>query len=110
MLLFLDGAFLQVIEGPRVHIDALYRKLGLDPRHRGMQCLLREELDARRFPDWSMGFREIEARDAEGAQIFALSRTALHKRLGASDIDALVTLIDTFCGVNSRDFREELRP
>jgi hypothetical protein len=106
MLLFAKGTFLQVIEGPHRHMDALFRRIAADPRHSVVQCLARREIDARRFPNWSMGFRQIEMTDAEGAQAFALTEKALCHGLGASDVEALSLLVDRFCSVSGPSFAD----
>lgn len=62
MLLYSDGNVIQVLEGPEESVDATFATIEADPRHHGVIVLLREEVDERAFPDWSMGFRRV-ARD-----------------------------------------------
>jgi hypothetical protein len=56
MLLYHEGSFLQVLEGPDKDVDALYSKIQLDPRHGSFMLLLREPVQGREFENWSMGF------------------------------------------------------
>lgn len=49
-----DGRFLQVVEGESGILDALLRRLAVDPRHRDLVILDRVDIAARRFSDWSM--------------------------------------------------------
>jgi hypothetical protein len=63
MLLYKDGNFMQVLEGEEEVVRALYHKIGLDPRHRGLLTLLQGSLSARQFPEWSMGYRDLNAGD-----------------------------------------------
>ena len=63
MLLYKDGNFMQVIEGEEQAVLALYAKIQCDIRHRGIITLLQGPLAERQFPDWSMGFRELNAVD-----------------------------------------------
>ena len=49
------GIFLQVIEGGRNSVSALYNKIASDPRHREVVLLSYEEVDERLFANWSMG-------------------------------------------------------
>ena len=56
MLLYHDGSFLQVLEGPPANVEALYAKIQKDPRHHKCLLLSRETIQAREFEDWSMGF------------------------------------------------------
>ena len=61
LLLYKDGNFMQMLEGDEQAVTALYRQIELDPRHRGAIVLLKGESDAREFPDWSMGFRDLKS-------------------------------------------------
>lgn len=56
LLVFHDGAFLQVLEGPEADVAALYARIGHDPRHTKCRLLLRTAIDEREFGEWSMGF------------------------------------------------------
>ena len=58
MLLYKDGRFMQLIEGPRPAIQGLYRKLVADDRHRDVTTLIKFALETRAFAGWSMGFAQ----------------------------------------------------
>jgi hypothetical protein len=62
MLLHVDGVFLQVLEGEPQVVNALYTRIGADPRHTRMLLLLSQDIKARNFPDWSMGFFDASGR------------------------------------------------
>lgn len=47
--------FMQVLEGGRTAVNALYGNIVRDPRHRDVALLLFEELCERRFAHWTMG-------------------------------------------------------
>ncbi len=55
VLCFSAGIFLQVLEGGRTPVSALYNKIANDPRHRDVVLLSFEEVDERHFAGWSMG-------------------------------------------------------
>jgi Sensors of blue-light using FAD len=55
VLCFSAGIFLQVLEGGRSPVSALYNKIANDPRHHDVVLLSYEEVDERRFAGWSMG-------------------------------------------------------
>jgi Sensors of blue-light using FAD len=63
MLLYKDGNFMQALEGEEGAVQALYARIGRDPRHRGLLTLLQGPLEERQFPEWSMGFRDLNAAD-----------------------------------------------
>lgn len=64
MLLYKDGNFMQVLEGEEGAVRELYGKIGTDPRHKGEIILLQGVADGRQFPDWSMGFRDLDSPEA----------------------------------------------
>lgn len=59
MLLYHEGSFLQVLEGDQETVEALYTKIGRDPRHKSPLLLFRHEQRPRSFGDWTMGFHEL---------------------------------------------------
>lgn len=50
-----DGVFLQVLEGGRNAVSAIYNRIAADPRHRDVVLLHYAEIGERRFSGWSMG-------------------------------------------------------
>jgi len=59
LLLFHEGNFIQVLEGNKDEIHALYKKIGFDTRHKLLIKLVDEPTDKRNFPEWSMGYKAI---------------------------------------------------
>nr|WP_255526443.1 BLUF domain-containing protein [Clavibacter sp. VKM Ac-2872] len=51
---------MQVLEGPHDAVEAVYATIEADPRHTDVRLLLDEEIPARQFPQWSMGFRTVD--------------------------------------------------
>lgn len=49
-----QGLYLQVLEGERGAVNRLYASILQDRRHHDVQMLSLEEIDARRYPEWSM--------------------------------------------------------
>lgn len=47
--------FMQVLEGGRDTVNALYGQIVRDPRHRDVEVLHFEEVSERRFAGWTMG-------------------------------------------------------
>ncbi len=60
LLLYGDGAFIQLIEGDERRVRELYARIAADPRHRRVTTLLEGTVPTRHFPDWRMGFRTID--------------------------------------------------
>jgi hypothetical protein len=61
MLLYHQGSFLQVLEGPVSAVNPLLETIGKDQRHDKLMLLLRREIEARNFADWKMGFVDVAA-------------------------------------------------
>ncbi len=59
MLLYREGNFLQVLEGPAGVVDSLIQKIRRDPRHDGVILMSRRSIKEREFGDWSMAFRNM---------------------------------------------------
>ena len=64
MLLYAGGHFIQTLEGPAEDVDETFTRIRRNTRHRNLYVALREEVEARVFPDWSMGFESISVDDA----------------------------------------------
>ncbi len=56
MLIYRDGIFLQVIEGAFEDVDLIWQVIQDDKRHTNILVVLEQEIKARDFPEWSMGF------------------------------------------------------
>jgi len=54
ILFFEQGYFGQIIEGPRTEIENLWDRIKNDSRHHSIELLGITEIEARRFPKWSM--------------------------------------------------------
>lgn len=59
MLLYHEGTFMQVIEGPLDPIFQLWANIKKDPLHHSITTLLDEPVAERAFPQWSMGFKHL---------------------------------------------------
>ncbi|MFT5589517.1 MAG: hypothetical protein ACI9ZF_001692 [Bradyrhizobium sp.] len=55
ILCYSGDIFIQVLEGSRTAVNALYGHILKDPRHAGVQILHFEEITERRFAGWTMG-------------------------------------------------------
>ncbi len=56
VLLYHDGAFVQVLEGPPGGVRAVFASIASDPRHERVHVLYESPVAARDFPGWRMGF------------------------------------------------------
>lgn len=52
--------FMQVLEGGRAQVNALYSRIVSDPRHQDVVILSYEEISERKFVGWSMGLVNLD--------------------------------------------------
>jgi hypothetical protein len=64
MLLYSEGGFIQVLEGPKEHVLDLYERIEQDPRHSSTVMLAEGSIEERSFSEWEMGFQKVDARAA----------------------------------------------
>lgn len=57
MMLFSEGSFLQVLEGPDKELDALVKKIKKDSRHHSLVQIVSDTIQERIFSDWKMSFK-----------------------------------------------------
>ena len=62
-LLYLQGAFIQVLEGEADAISGLLDRLKRDTRHRDLRLLQDVEVQDRQFKNWSMGMVQTPTAD-----------------------------------------------
>src|SRR3712207_1506424 len=55
-LLYNQGSFAQVLEGPLPAIERIFEAIQCDPRHSEVMVIDSGPIDARTFPEWSMAF------------------------------------------------------
>lgn len=65
ILVYRDGDFLQVLEGPEDKVRATFARIGRDTRHNRVIVLDEATIGERAFGDWSMGFRRVKRGDAQ---------------------------------------------
>jgi hypothetical protein len=62
VLVYSDGNFMQVIEGPDLVTHALYDRIKIDDRHRDVTTVNIQALEARVFQGWSMAYNIVAPR------------------------------------------------
>lgn len=66
-LMFNQGCFAQVLEGPRATVERTFERIQRDPRHSDVVLLQFGTVERRAFPGWSMAFA---GRSAAGAAAY----------------------------------------
>ena len=63
LLVYHDNCFLQVLEGPRIAVEAIYLKVKTDPRHTNVKLLLRCGIADTQFSDWAMAYVDADGKN-----------------------------------------------
>ena len=97
LLLYKDGNFMQLLEGPEEAVDTLVARINEDARHRNVIQLIRRRAEERLFPTWAMGFQHMgELLEAGEGGV----STLLHSSLTAAEFygkpDRAYKLFDSF--------------
>ena len=79
-LIYVDGVFLQILEGERDTVRGLMRNIGADARHTNLKVFHEAEVDHRMFATWRMAYL-----DASPDQLSAWAGLP-----GAATIDAVL--------------------
>ena len=75
VLCFSGDIYLQVLEGGRTQVSALYNRIAQDPRHHGVVLLSYDEIDERSFASWAMG--QVNMSRLNPALLLKYSETAV---------------------------------
>ncbi len=59
ILLFIEGCFLQVLEGDESVVKSIFEKVKQDERHHDVLTLFQGNKPERAFENWSMGFKNL---------------------------------------------------
>jgi hypothetical protein len=63
VLVFVEGAFLQILEGQKAEVLKLMERIELDPRHSGVKVFYEEEVAECAFESWSMAYLSPSAEE-----------------------------------------------
>jgi hypothetical protein len=80
LLLFYEGTFLQLLEGPAAGISSLVQKLRRDKRHANLIILESSPIEARTFPDSPMQYVPARNLTVGEKQAFSDLRAAVNVR------------------------------
>ena len=64
LLLYKDASFMQALEGEEDAVRDLFDVIRRDNRHHRVNPVLTITVSTRQFPDWSMGFKNLDGIDA----------------------------------------------
>lgn len=63
MLLYKNRRFMQLLEGEEEDVNLIFESIRRDARHANLELLWHRYIQFRDFPDWTMGFRNVDELD-----------------------------------------------
>jgi len=97
MLLHVEGNFLQVLEGKKNDVEEIYEAIVKDERNCGNIMLLKENINERTFPKWSMGFKHITSQNKDSLEGYSeFLERAMKPEEFTSKTDKVVRLLYHF--------------
>lgn len=97
MLIYVEGSFLQYVEGPQKEVEALIARLERDNRHHGLIRLTEGWTRQRIFSDWSMGYCSLHKHAHHAVRgAVDLARQPLRSGLPAGTPADLVMFMESF--------------
>jgi hypothetical protein len=82
LLLYHDGNFIQVLEGPEGPVRAAVSRIQRDLRHNQFTVLLDQPIGVRAFAGWAMGFRHVHSISPEDGELYAAFRAGRLQDVG----------------------------
>ncbi|TGE09523.1 BLUF domain-containing protein [Hymenobacter fodinae] len=93
LLLYHEGRFMQLLEGPADAVRRVYSYIEQDGRHTGTIKLADKDVVKRSFPSWSMAFWPVRKEDLSNVSGFLLPEHMQLPAEGLSSADALLLKI-----------------
>lgn len=85
MLLHANGSILQVLEGEEAEVDQTFQSIERDTRHHDIFLLSRQGITARQFGAWTMGLRNLTAKELQdtpdAGQVFQANKDEIATRV-----------------------------
>ncbi len=94
LLAFVDGSFLQVLEGEAGAVSRRFEIIRRDARHSFVIKLLDRDVPERMFPDWSMAWRACPPDHPAAAEVRAIARRGeIAPATGDAALEALIASV-----------------
>lgn len=100
LLIFRQGAFLQLLEGPEEGVRALFERIRLDRRHEEVVILAEARAAARLYDRWSMAYVDDRLASGSAESLFDLFDLAL--RSAGAEAPPILPILKRFLDVAPR--------
>jgi hypothetical protein len=106
MLLYVNGKFMQVLEGKPQTVKDLYSHISNDMRHKRVTTLLEGESPNRIFDRWSMGFKKLSDDDFKNLSGFEDTDEFFLRQHLTEDSSLVMVFLQLFYKKNFVDYPE----
>jgi hypothetical protein len=106
MLLYLNGKFIQVLEGNKESVLELYDSICHDPKHQRVMKIMEGTSPSRIFKDWSMGFKKLSDSDFHHLTGYKDIDHFFEEKGGEDKGTLLMTFLTLFYKKNLVDYAE----
>lgn len=106
MLLYLQGKFIQVLEGDKSEVKKLYEKIANDTRHKKVTIVIEGDYPERLFKDWSMGFKQITDDEFKTLSGFQDIDAFFEKQQSLEGKNLILIFLQLFYRKNNTDYPE----
>ena len=96
LLVFTGAQFMQLLEGPRDAVQAIFEAICADSRHHGVARLIAEPALERSCPGWAMALQVIEAPEEGSQNLFEVDDETLRAFLPEGMAPDLKVLFQSF--------------
>jgi hypothetical protein len=103
ILIHLQDKFIQVLEGKKATVLALYHTIENDPRHMKVVKVIEGNSPQRLFKDWSMGFKELSTEEVENLCGFKVLDIFFSKQMDEWNGNLVMTYLKLFYNKNMED-------
>lgn len=92
LLLYMNGSIIQVLEGEKLAVESLYKRIEQDQRHTHVVCVLSRPISHRLFSRWSMAYETLTTSQLEDIETIVASFRGQPSVSPADDAVILKTL------------------
>ncbi len=108
MLLYLEGKFIQVLEGRKDAVLSLFDKIKKDLRHERIRTIIEGMPDKRVFKNWSMGFKKTSYSEFTKITGFKDIDVFFNEQKPKENDSLLLVFLEIFYKQNIVDYSEPL--
>jgi len=108
ILLYIQGKFIQVLEGEKTAVNKLYTNIVGDGRHKKVTIVIEGDSKERMFKGWSMGFKKLGSQQFESLSGFADMDEFFNNKSDNDHTNLVLVFLKLFYKKNMVDYPESV--